>query len=167
MKKWIILAVAILAFVAVLAWFLYVPAAWQKVVSRCTDYDPQWIGMLDCYGLIAIFQPDNSGYIIQDNAVPGSIIAQISSSNSFIVDGDQMYLMDITPVGGCANNKKGYCRDFQVDGKVSTISYDDPKQTPRYLVINTRTGDERFYVQPQDASSSDQAIFQELSVKQN
>jgi uncharacterized protein RhaS with RHS repeats len=77
------------------------------------------------------------------------------------------YANRLTALGGCANNKKGYCRDFQVGGKESTISYDDPKETPRYLIINTQTGDERFYVQPQDASSSDQAIFQELRVKEN
>ena len=165
MKKWILVITVTL--VLVFAWFLYVPPRWQKIVNRCANYDPQWIGMLDCYGLISIFQPDNSGYIVQDNAVPGSIIAQISSSNSFLVRDDEMYLIDVTPAGRCANNQKGYCRDFQVDGKAKTISYSDPDQTPRYLIINTKTGDEQFYPQPQDASLPDQTIFQTLIGREN
>jgi hypothetical protein len=59
------------------------------------------------------------------------------------------------------------CSTFQVGEKRKTISYNDPNQTPRYLIINTGTGDERFYIQPEDASSTDQTIFQELIAKEH
>jgi hypothetical protein len=167
MKKWIIFAVAVLVLSLVSIWFLYTPASWQEIVNRCTDYDPHWIGMLDCYGLISISEPDNSGYLVENNSIPGSIIAQIKGPSDFVVKGDQIYLIDITAAGGCVNFQPGYCSTFQVDGKTKTISYSDPHQTPRYLIINTKTGDEQFYVQSKDASSSDQAIFQTLSGREN
>jgi len=167
MKKWIVLIIGILALVLVLTWFFYVPASWQKVVNRCTDYDPQWIGMLDCYGLVSISQPDNSGYLVGNNSIPGSIIAQIKGPDDFIVQGNQIYLIDITPAGGCANFQPGYCSTFQVGGKQKTIFFNDPNKTPRYLIINTETGNEQLYVQPQDASSTDEAIFQELVAKEH
>jgi hypothetical protein len=85
MKKWIVLTVTVLVMILVSAWFLYVPASWQKVLNRCTDYDPHWIGMLDCYGLISISQPDNSGYLVENNSIPGSIIAQIKGTDDFVV----------------------------------------------------------------------------------
>jgi hypothetical protein len=116
-----------------------------KIIDRCTNYDPQSLGMIDCYGVISIWQPDNSGYIIQNNNDQGPIIAQIKGPDDFVVQGDQIYLIDITPAGGCANFQPGYCSTFQVGGKPKTISYNDPNQTPRYLIINTETGDERFY----------------------
>jgi hypothetical protein len=162
MKKWIVLIIGILALVLVLTWFFYVPASWQKVVNRCTDYDPQWIGMLDCYGLISISQPDNSGYLVGNNSIPGSIIAQIKEPDDFVVQGNQIFLIDITPAGGCANFQPGYCSTFQVGGKQKTISFIDPNQTPRYLIINTETGDERFYANLADAPQSDRVIFQSL-----
>lgn len=166
MKKWILSILVILVLILAAIWFFYVPPSWRTVVNRCTDYDPQWIGMVDCHGLISIWQPDNSGYIIQNNADPGPIIAQIKDSNDFVVRDDQMYLIDITPAGGCPNFQPGYCSTFQVNGKAKTISYSDPSQTPRYLIIDTKTGDEKFYVQAQDASSSATAIFEALAQKQ-
>jgi hypothetical protein len=112
--------------------------------------------------LISIWQPDNSGYIIQNNGDQGPIIAQIKGPDDFVVQGDEIYLMDITPAGGCANFQPGYCSTFQVGGKRKTMFYNDPNQTPRYLIINTETGDERFYANLADAPQSDRVIFQSL-----
>jgi hypothetical protein len=143
--------------------YFYWSRNWEKVVSLCTDYDPKWEGMTDCYGVISIWQPWNgSGYTIQNNTDPGPVIAQIASRNAFIVQGNYMYLVDTTRAGKCPNNEPGYCRDFQVNGTSKIYHYDNPNQVPKYLIINTQSGDEQFYVQPQDASSNAALAFQEL-----
>src|SRR5262249_11882596 len=104
MRKKQIAGVILIVVLAVIgAWFLYVPPSWREVISRCTDYDPHWLGMLDCYGLISIWQPDNSGYLVGNNSRSGSIIAQIRGADAFIVRDGQMYLIDITPKGVCNN----------------------------------------------------------------
>jgi hypothetical protein len=168
-KKRLVGTTAIVLFISLyfVVQLFYWSPHWQTIINRCTDYDPQSLGMVDCYGVISIWQPDNSGYIIQNNSDQGPIIAQIKGPHDLVVQGDQIYLIDITPAGGCAHFQPGYCSTFQVGGKPKTISYNDPNQTPRYLIINTETGDERFYVKPQDASSTDQGIFQELIAKEH
>jgi hypothetical protein len=106
------------AVAAVMLWFMYVPPGWQRVIDRCTDYDPHWLGMLDCYGLISIWRPDNSGYLVLNNKRPGAIIAQIKAADAFIVQGNEMYVIDTTPVGACAIPSRGkYCADFQLNGE--------------------------------------------------
>jgi hypothetical protein len=123
--------------------------------------------MLDCYGVISIWQPDNSGYLVENNTRPGQIIAQIRSADDFIVQGDEMYLMDITPKGICNNLLPGkYCGEFQVNGEQKQYYYDGPEQVPTYIIINTRTGDEQFYVHPKDSSPGAAAIFSELEKQQ-
>ncbi|MDA9475085.1 hypothetical protein XI03_11360 [Bradyrhizobium sp. CCBAU 65884] len=132
-------------------------------MSRCTDYNPQWLGMLDCYGVISIWERDNSGYLVQNNKHTGPIVAQIKSPNAFVVYANLMYLIDITPKGICNNLVPGkYCGDFQVNGQPKSYYYDRPEQVPTYLVIDTKTGDERFYANLKDAPVADRAIFERL-----
>jgi hypothetical protein len=104
---------------------------------RCTDYNPQWLGMLDCYGVISIWQPDNSGYPVQNNTQSGPIIAQINSARDFVVQNNEMYLIDITPKSACNNATPGkYCGSFQTNDKSKTYYYDYPNQVnqvPVYL----------------------------------
>src|SRR5215471_19668399 len=97
-KKRIAGIFAAIILVGLALWLVHAEASWRNIVKRCTDYAPHWPGMLDCYGLVSIWQPDNSGYLVQNNARPGSIIAQIKTADAFIVEGDEMYLIDITPV---------------------------------------------------------------------
>jgi hypothetical protein len=120
--------------------------------------------MMDCCGVISIWERWNDrAYPVEDNRDPGPIIAQIKSVDDFIVQGDQMYLIDVTPKGICNNLVPGkYCGDFQVKGQSKAYYYDGPDQVPTYLVIDTKTGDERFYANVNDAPQSDRAIFQSL-----
>jgi hypothetical protein len=55
------------------------------------------------------------------------------------------------------------CGDFQVNGKQKAYYYDKPDQVPTYIVIDTNTGDERFYADLKDVPKTEQAIFQGLS----
>lgn len=166
-KKDILLAVlAFVIAVSGLAIYLLVQK-WNSerevVIKRCIDYNAQWLGMIDCYGVISVWQPDDSGYLVGNNKRPGSIIAQIRTADNFIVRNDQMYLIDITPKGKCGDSTpEKYCGDFQVKGELKTYYYDDPDQVPTYRIINTKTGDERFYVQLNEIPDADREIFQEL-----
>jgi hypothetical protein len=158
-----IVAVALLASCLLFIQMLYWAPTWKKIVDRCADYNPQWLGMLDCYGVISVWQPDNSGYLIQNNSKSGSIIAQIKSADDFIVRSNEMYLIDITPKGVCNNLVPGkYCGSFQINGNERTYYYDSPDQVPTYVIIDTKTGDERVYANLADAPQIDRVVFQSL-----
>jgi hypothetical protein len=162
-KNWIVGVISVVIISFIVGWFFYVPPSWQQVINRCTNYDPQWLGMLDCYGVISIWQPDNSGYLVQNNKHLGPTIAQIKAVDEFIVRDDQMYLIDITPKGVCNNLAPGkYCGDFQIDGEPKTLYYDSPEEVPTYLIIDTKTGNERFYANLKDTPEADRALFERL-----
>jgi hypothetical protein len=162
-KKQIAGIILVVIIAAIGTWFVYVPPSWQRVIDRCIGYDPQWRGMLDCYSVISIWQPDNSGYLIINNRRPGAILAQIGAADDFIVESNQMYLVDVTPKGKCAVPARGqFCRDFQVNGEPKEFGYDNPDQVPTYLIIDTKTGNEHFYANLKDAPASDRAIFEGL-----
>jgi hypothetical protein len=163
MNKKTFVGVALTAVCIILAWFFYEPLSWRQTIDRCTNYDPHWLGMIDCYGLVSIWQPHNSGYLLQNNKQPGPIIAQIKSADAFIVKGSEIYLIDITPPGKCAVPARGkYCRDVQVDGEPEELGYDAPNKVPTLLVIGTNTAKERFYANLADVPDSDRATFQTL-----
>jgi hypothetical protein len=165
MKKSYVIAIVVVLVACLLLCIqvFYWGPTWKKIVDRCTDYNPRWLGMLDCYGVISVWQPDNSGYLIQNNTQSGSIIAQIKSADDFIVQSNEMYLIDITPKSACNNLVPGkYCGSFQINGKAKTYYYDSPDQVPTYLIIDTETGDERSYANLADAPQSDRVIFQSL-----
>jgi hypothetical protein len=165
-KNYIIASGAALILVVGVAVIIYsgvVDLQKQQIAARCTGYDPQWEGLFDCYGLISIFGSDQNTYQVQDNKEPGAIVAEIDNPNDFIIEGYNMYLRDIEPKVTCNNLVPGkYCGVFQVNGKKVEYDYDTADQVPTYIIINTITGDERFYVHPQEASSSVQAIFEGL-----
>jgi hypothetical protein len=155
-KKMVTGIVLVVTVAFVLAWFFYEPPSWRQMINRCTDYDPHWLGMVDCYGLISIWQPHNSEYLVENNKQPGPIIAQIKSADAFIVKGNEMYLVEITPLGRCAVPARGkYCRDVQVNGEPEELGYDSPNKVPTFLIIDTNTGDERFYADLTDVPGND------------
>ena len=87
----------------------------------------------------------------------------ISEDPSFLSIGDPS-LIDITPKSVCNNLVPGkYCGDFQIDGEPKTLYYDSPEQVPTYLIIDTKTGNERFYANLNEASQADRAIFELLT----
>mgnify|MGYP001572376445 CR=1 FL=1 len=146
--------------------FFYWGPNWKKIMDRCMNYNPEWAGMLDCYGVISIWQPDNSGYLVSNNKYSGSIIAQIREADDFIVSGDQIYLIDISPQGICNNLMPGkYCGEFHVNGAIKTYYYDSPDKVPTYRIFNTQTGDERFYVSLDEIPADDRATFEQLRNK--
>jgi hypothetical protein len=162
-KKRIAGVILVVIIAAIGTWFVYVPPSWREVINRCTNYDPHWLGMLDCYGVISIWERDDSGYLVQNNNHTGPIVAQIKSPDAFVVEGNEMYLIDVTPLGGCAIPTRGkYCADFQVNGEPKEFGYDSPDKVPTLLVIDTKTGNERFYASLKDAPAGDRAIFEEL-----
>jgi hypothetical protein len=122
----------------------------RQWIARCIDYDPQWEGVVNCYGLISISQADDNSYPVQDNKEPGAIIATVRKSDDFLVKNGDMYLINQEP----PNCGAVYCPDVLVNG-----------QAPKYLIINTTTGKETAYGNIQDASASDQAIFQSLATQ--
>jgi hypothetical protein len=162
MKTLVITVAALVVIYAGVQLFYWGPT-WKTITDRCIDYNPQWLGVLDCYGVISIWQPDNSGYLIENNKQAGPIMAQIKSVDAFTIKGDEMYFIDITPKGICDNLvPEKYCGDFQVDGDSKTYYYDSPEQVPTLIMTNIKTGDQQFYVKPADAPTNERAIFEEL-----
>jgi hypothetical protein len=119
--------------------------------------------MLDCHGAISIWNDDNGKYDVAYNPQASLTIAEIKEVDDFqLVRGD-MYLIDVRPVGACAIPTRGkYCRSFRVSGESKEFGYSGPDQIQTYLIINTKTGDERFYAGLKDAPETDRAIFQSL-----
>jgi hypothetical protein len=162
-KKWLASIALTVVIAAIGTWFFYTPASWRQVIDRCVGYDPQWWAMLDCYGVISIWRPDNSGYLILNNVSRGWIVAEISDADNFIMQNNQMYIIDTAPKGGCAVAERGnFCRDFQVNGETKVFGYKSADAVPTYLIIDTKTGDERFYANLKDAPQADRAIFEQL-----
>ncbi len=165
MKKSLITIASVLLFSTFLfgVQFFYWAPNWKKITDRCIDYNPQWSGMLDCYGIISIWQSNNSGYLIQKNTEPGPIVAQIRKVDDFVVKNNEIYLVDITPKEICNNLIPGkYCGTFQVNGKSKSYYYDTPNEVPTYRVFDIKTGNERFYSKLVDMPSSDQLVFKSL-----
>jgi hypothetical protein len=128
------------------------------------DYDPQWRGMLDCYGVVSMWQFHNSRNVVLNNNHSGAIIAEIGTVGDFVIEDDQMYLINVTPIGECAMASRGkYCAEFQVNGEPKEFGYASADQVPTYLIIDIKTGNERFYADLKDAPITDRAIFQRLN----
>jgi hypothetical protein len=101
--------------------------------------------------------------VVLNNNHSGAIIAEITSVGDFVIEDDQMYLINIASVGQCAMASRGkYCAEFQVNGEPKEFGYASADQVPTYLIIDTKTGDERFYAKLKDAPQSDQEIFQNM-----
>ncbi len=148
--------------VCVVLWFMYEHYQWQKVTVRCINYNPEWRGIVDCYGIISI-SSDDGEYFLGRTTEPGPIFAYIKNSNAFTLRDNDMYFVDVTPKGICNNLMSDkYCANFQVKGESKNYYYDTPEEVPTYIIIDTQTGDERFYAKIEDAPAYDQMIFREL-----
>jgi hypothetical protein len=55
-----------------------------------------------------------------------------------------------------------YCADFEVKGSSQQFSYASVEKIPRYIVIDTRTGNERFYANVNEVPKAERDIFQRL-----
>jgi hypothetical protein len=162
-KKWIAGVVLVIGIGVIGGWLFHTQRAWRQIVDRCIDYDPQWLGMLDCYGVVSIWQFHNSSNLVLNNNRSDAQIAEVKAINDLIVENNEMYLIDTAPVGSCAVPSRGkYCAEFQVNGKPKEFGYARADQVPTYLVINIKTGDERFYANLTDAPEGDRVIFQRL-----
>ena len=166
-KKNIILSISIIALGGIILSGYLVVQKWnrdyQVIIDRCIGYSPEWLGMVDCHGVISIEQPDESGYLILNNSRPGSIIAEIKAVDSFVIENNEMYLIDISSHGICNNlvpNK--YCGEFQVNGETKTYYYNRPEDVPVYRIINIQTGNERFYASLSEIPATDRAMFEQL-----
>jgi hypothetical protein len=161
----IVLVIGILAVsVTIGALFAYKWSHEQRVIlDRCTGYDANWLDMVDCYGVISIHWSDNGQYNLVNNIDRGWTVAEVASPTDFNLEGGKMYLIDITPPAQCAVASRGkYCAEFQVNGEPKELGYASAVQVPKYLIIDTKTGDERFYANLNDTPDADRAIFQRL-----
>jgi hypothetical protein len=163
-KRLIIGVIALVCVVSISVWLFYVPPSWRQVISRCTNYNPQWLDMVDCYGVISIHWNDNGSYDLLNNVDPGWTVAEIQSPTDFHFSDGQMYLIDVRTPVICNKLKPGkYCGEFEVNGQSKPYYYNTPKDVPRYLIIDTKTGNERFFVTLNDVPNAEQQFFGSLS----
>jgi hypothetical protein len=136
----------------------------QVILDRCTGYDANWLDMVDCYGVISIHWNDNGKYDLVNNVDRGWTVAEINSPTDFNLETGKIYLISITPPGLCAVASRGkYCAEFQVNGEPKELGYASADQVPTYLIIDTKTGDERFYANLNDVPEAERASFQRLA----
>jgi hypothetical protein len=136
----------------------------QVILDRCTGYDANWLDMVDCYGVISIHWNDNGKYDLVNNVDRGWTVAEINSPTDFNLETGRIYLISITLPGLCAVASRGkYCAEFQVNGEPKELGYASADQVPTYLIIDTKTGDERFYANLNDVPEAERASFQRLA----
>ena len=135
----------------------------RAMVARCIDYKSEWRGIVDCYGVISIWDWEGDGYGSLNHTRSTWLLALIRGPDDFYVKGDEIYLINRLN-GECGNglNPHPYCADFQVNGESKQYSYDTADEVPHYLIFNTKTGDQRFYVDLKNISADEQLIFQKL-----
>jgi hypothetical protein len=74
-----------------------------------------------------------------------------------------MYVVDSSTPDICNNLEPSkYCGKFEINGKSKQFYYDRPDQVPTYLIVDTKTGNERFYSDLKDAPPADRAILERL-----
>lgn len=140
----------------------------KEMIARCVGYDPAWEGIIDCYGVISIWGSDDATYTISYNAEASLYLAKIKSADGFILNGNQIYVIDIRVPSICNNLISGkYCGDFRVNGKLREFYYDGADQVPKYIILDTQTGNERFYARMSDIPVAERPIFQQLSNRHN
>ena len=135
----------------------------QAILDRCTGYDASWLDMVDCYGVISIHWNDNGKYDLVNNVDRGWTVAEINSPADFNLESGKMYLRSITALSQCAIASRGkYCVEFQVNGEPKELGYASADEGPTYFVIDTKTGDERFYANLDEVPEPERAFFQRL-----
>ena len=171
MKKEIIIIISVLLVIGMYLLIGNTFKRWdvgkKKMIDRCINYDPQWEGINDCYGLISIWFNDNEKYNLLNNIQANIPIAEIKYLDDFYLDNSgNMYVVDIRTHGICNNLEPGkYCGNFQVNGELKQYYYDTLDQVPKYLIIDTQTGNERFYTKLDEVPTNEQEIFQKLLQK--
>jgi hypothetical protein len=167
MKKKII-SFSLIVFLVLVAIFTYmIKEKWnnqrKQVLARCVLYDNKFENMLDCYGVLSIWNWENGDYAVINNFQGTSPIAFIKSPNDFYVLENEMYLINqSTGICGDGLDTHKYCVDFQVAGKHKRFDYDNAQDVPHYLIINTKTGDEKFYLTLDQSSTNERQAFQKL-----
>jgi hypothetical protein len=164
-RKSIVLTIGIVAISVAVCAFL--TQKWnherQAILGRCTGYDGNWLDMVDCFGVISIHWNDDGKYNLVNNVDRGWTVAEINSPTDFNLESGKMYLIDITPLRQCAIPSRGkYCVEFQVNGEPKELGYASANQVPTYFIIDTKTGDERFYANLDEVPEAERAAFQHL-----
>ena len=101
--------------------------------------------------------------IVSTISINGWTVAEIKSATEFYFDSVNLYVIDDRPPRVCSNVERGmYCADFEVKGSSQQFSYASAVKIPRYIVIDTKTGNERFCVNLNEVPEVEREIFQRL-----
>ena len=119
--------------------------------------------MVDCYGIISVHWNDNGKYDLFNNVDRGWTVAEIKSATDLYFDSGRLYVIDDRPPRVCNNTEVGmYCADFEVKGSPQQFSYASLEKIPKYIVLDTKTGNERFHANLNEVPEAERAIFQHL-----
>ena len=134
----------------------------QKMVQKCTNYNPDWLGLDDCYGVISISHGfDTNGYLITDHVHGSYILAEVNYLNDYKFQNGKFFVKSREPIECRLSNGK-YCQNLYQNNQQNTTYYDSQLDIPLYLIIDTETGNVNAYKSINEVSESDKKVFEEL-----
>jgi hypothetical protein len=103
------------------------------------------------------------GLLLENNIDPGWYVVKINSNSDYILNGTDMYVINRFEPEICNNLRPGkYCGKFRVNGKDVANYYEKPSDVPKYLVIDIRDGNEKFYTELKVMPLSDRGFFEKI-----
>jgi hypothetical protein len=100
---------------------------------------------------------NNNIYAIQNHFGNKDICKKIESNDNTYPKYDIVFSCD-------RNGRVTYYMDFQEKGEVVTKSFDNLNDMPKYVIIDTKTGDEHWFYSLDEAGVNDKNVFQTLIV---
>jgi hypothetical protein len=136
----------------------------QYHLKKCKYYNPEWIFFVDCYGVMSLHEGDSgwANYIWQDDEDPSVNIATMDKKDQYIVQGNNLYIINHYPPHDFDESTKRYKVLFKMNGSYQEFSYSSKDEIPTLLVFNTNTANVRPYVKIEEVPSEEQKYFIEL-----
>ncbi|MBI4599213.1 hypothetical protein HY734_03405 [Candidatus Uhrbacteria bacterium] len=139
----------------------------REIIARCaSDWLDKSMETRDCYGVITIERtPERRFYDttyrihVNKKHVYNTIIG-INQVERFLVVGDFLYVINQS-LSFVDDAQEGY-HSYLINDDIGFIYYSD-EQVSDYLVINTKTGDIRTYLAPDDVPESERAFFEQIA----
>lgn len=144
-NKWVFVIISLpLILIVGVSIFWYNGQVYDKeMATKCIQYNPSWLGLIDCYGVVSIKQAwDIKGYYLDDH-VHGYELAEIDNLNDYKFQDGYIYVKNREPFTCSITDQSGikqFCQKLFQDNRLKSSYYSSISDIPLYLVIDTQTG---------------------------
>lgn len=104
-------------------------------------------------------------YIWQDDQNPIINIARIDNKNQYILNGNNLYVINRHPLEDFDQSKKQYKLLFKTNGSYQQFYYPSKDEIPTFLVFDTNTANVRPYLKIEDVPLEEQNYFTTLQLQ--